>query len=151
MDRVLFDDRNKLLPCAKDFRFVVYMLVKNDEVIYVGQSRNLKSRVCSHVGNEADFDYIDFFDVDPFEANNVEADRIVRYNPKFNTTLPKNDTYMAKSTFKREMLSAMNMVIDASPSVFSGGECRSDVFYYDKGFCASMVKSVLNLHKRECK
>jgi len=151
MDRVLFADCNKQLPDSKSLRLVIYRLVKNNEVIYVGQSKNLKSRACSHRGNEADFDYVYFFDVDPFDANNIEAENIVNHNPKFNTNLPKNDSYIAKAAFKKEMLSAINMIIDASPTVFDGGECRSDRFYYDKEFCKSMVKDVLNLHKREIK
>ena len=98
--------RGEIIASAKyknseKFRGVegVYMLVKNGEVVYVGYSSNLHSRINSHV-NYSDIDFasvIVLYETEPnIKARNLEDIIINIFLPKYNKQIPKlpiiNDT-----------------------------------------------------------
>ena len=69
---------------------VVYHLILEDEIVYVGQSNSLKSmvnRIKSHKSNKA-FDSTAFKEVDNGDLDDFEALDIVKFAPKYNKTLP---------------------------------------------------------------
>ncbi len=67
----------------------IYSLFKNDRIIYIGQTISLDTRIICHE-KDKDFDLVKFFRVPRKEANEWEAEMILRHNPIYNCTIPKN-------------------------------------------------------------
>lgn len=60
----------------------VYLLINNDEVIYVGQTQNGLKRIMQH--NDKDFNKYAFIETPPEELNYYEDLYIMKYQPKYN-------------------------------------------------------------------
>lgn len=68
----------------------VYLLFKNDEVVYVGQSRNVYLRVVKHRDRRVgDFDSYTVIPCSESEMRMVEAYYIDLFKPPLNVVLPK--------------------------------------------------------------
>tara|TARA_R110000851_G_C12732066_1_gene529840 strand:- start:115 stop:570 length:456 start_codon:yes stop_codon:yes gene_type:complete len=96
----LFD--KNLMPEKEDH--CVYSLLDCDKnIIYVGQSSNLKARIFSHLSSDKDFDYVEWALCDKDDMNNLEALGIVKANGSMNKVLPKNDLYMSVGRTQKEI------------------------------------------------
>ena len=63
----------------------VYFLKQDDEIVYVGQSVNLKERIKSHKYDEAkEFNNHSFIECEKDKLNEVENAYILKHNPVFN-------------------------------------------------------------------
>lgn len=60
----------------------VYFLVKNGEIVYVGQSINIANRITAH--RDKDFDDVSFILCEPNNLNILETLYILAYQPKYN-------------------------------------------------------------------
>jgi len=71
----------------------VYLLLRHDEVIYVGQSIRMKSRIESHKVKGVDFDRViaNPISIDT-SLDNCEADLILKYKPMLNIALPSKQS-----------------------------------------------------------
>lgn len=75
----------KNIPVNGDF---VYLLLKGDDVVYVGQSINYTARIASHK-HDKDFDSFDLVPVSPHEdLNLIEFAYIAKFQPKHNKMFP---------------------------------------------------------------
>lgn len=90
MEDVFYDDSEDTAG------YCVYHLIKNNKVVYVGQSKCLKKRVIRHCYSEIDFDFVGIIKCDESDVSNMEASQIVKHLPPLNKNLPKNDIYMPK-------------------------------------------------------
>lgn len=77
----------------------IYFLFKNYELIYIGQSEDIFKRVPEHRGSK-DFNNWLYIEYENENLNNVEAEFILKYQPKENKAIPKNDNWMSTSTLK---------------------------------------------------
>jgi len=79
-----------------------YLLYNNDEIVYVGLTQNIESRVSSHKRTGKNFDKVI---VESFECNtlavNWEKKYISEYNPIYNIS---PGGYCRKDSFKRKRL-----------------------------------------------
>ncbi len=65
----------------------VYFLFTHRELVYIGQSINIRSRIAGHQQNsKIDFDSVFFIEVDADKLIEIENDYIIRYDPKYNQT-----------------------------------------------------------------
>ena len=66
-----------------------YILIRKNEVVYVGKSVNLLSRINTHL-NEGlkDFDDYDFIYCEKDELDKKESELIKKYNPEYNIQKP---------------------------------------------------------------
>ncbi len=65
----------------------VYFLFIHRELVYVGQSTNIRNRIATHrQDNRIDFDSVFFIEVDEDKLIQVEKGYIIRYDPKYNQT-----------------------------------------------------------------
>lgn len=74
-------------------KYVVYFLVKGDEIVYVGKTEFIGSRITVHSTNK-DFDrfhYIEFSSKE--EMDDMELEYIVKFDPKYNAQLPIKSKY----------------------------------------------------------
>lgn len=88
---------------VKDYGYFVYLLIDKDTVVYVGQTRNMFNRAKAHMVDKI-FDRVAMLPI-PRKVllNEMEAYLIVRFQPKYNNTLPKNCDYATKSQMFNEL------------------------------------------------
>tara|TARA_R110001632_G_C11226121_1_gene406061 strand:- start:263 stop:718 length:456 start_codon:yes stop_codon:yes gene_type:complete len=95
-------DKN-LMPDKEDY-CVYSLLDKNKNIIYVGQSSNLRSRIFNHLSTEKDFNYVEWSLCEKDDMNNLEAEGIVKAKSPMNKILPKNDLYMSTISLQKDIL-----------------------------------------------
>jgi excinuclease UvrABC nuclease subunit len=91
MDKVLIE--SKRIPLKKIAG--CYLLWKDDEIIYVGQSVNIIARIGVH-SEHKEFDEYSYFELEhptKDELNELEAALIIKYAPSLNQALPHNKRY----------------------------------------------------------
>lgn len=97
----------------EDGLIYIYKLINIGEVIYVGQTKDLKRRCYSHMANGKDFDSVDFKLVNADKANDEEAVLIVEFNPEANKLLPENSMFVNV----RGVKDRLSEIIDSSLSL----------------------------------
>jgi excinuclease UvrABC nuclease subunit len=78
----------------------IYFLLWMDEIVYVGQSVDVRTRIDQHtVGDERhevkNFNRYFFIQCEPEELNRLEAYYILKFRPKYNIAVPKAGKYEA--------------------------------------------------------
>ncbi|BDR82531.1 GIY-YIG nuclease family protein [Clostridium tetani] len=67
---------------------LLYVLIKNDKVVYIGRSKNyynFKQRLYSHKRNGKDFDRYTYYELKNYElCKKKERDLIKKYKPEYN-------------------------------------------------------------------
>lgn len=71
----------------------IYFLLRNSNVVYVGQSKNVSARIHYHT-IEKDFDSFYAVPCAKQDLDDLEAYYIVLFSPEFNFTLPINTLYV---------------------------------------------------------
>lgn len=94
-----FEEDTKINILKDDlFGKMIYFLIKNDEVVYVGQSINGIKRPIHHY--DKDFDYFTFVNVrDRNKLDELENYYITKYEPKYNKTLNKTKNMISYSEY----------------------------------------------------
>jgi len=68
----------------------VYFLLADDEIVYVGQSVDVKKRLKQHADySEKTFNRFFFVQCDRLELNKLEAYYILKFRPKYNIAIPR--------------------------------------------------------------
>lgn len=70
----------------------LYFLIKDNEIVYVGQSSAVAQRVAAHRG-VMDHDSYTFLPCEGAEANDLEAAYIIALQPRYNTAVPSNSQW----------------------------------------------------------
>ena len=92
----------------------VYRLIGSDEeVIYVGQTTNLESRIYSHLANGKDFSFFDYELCEKSRANETERDAIIKHNPKLNVLLPKTPEYKTVDQARKIIEDCMSDIFES--------------------------------------
>lgn len=66
----------------------IYFLLKDQQVVYVGQSTNIFCRVADHLLSK-EFDSFSYFECDRKDLTDFEAAYINKYKPKLNVVIPR--------------------------------------------------------------
>jgi len=110
----------KLMPERNDY--CVYSLMDDDKnIVYVGQSKDLKQRIFSHLSSDKEFSYIEWCVCSKEEMNNLEAEGIVNSKNSKNKSLPKNDLYISVSRIRKEILEQVTATTNDMDFVFTSG------------------------------
>lgn len=78
---------NQVYPAGILNSGAIYFLIKNNEIVYVGQSKNLGMRLDSHIKSK-DFDSFFFIMVDESELNATEYAYVMKFSPALNMDNP---------------------------------------------------------------
>lgn len=80
-------DISQIAPTAKRLkdREFVYLLTRNDEVVYVGRTKSLKNRTNRH-RPEKNFDAVYYFDAPRSESRALESALVALLQPEYNGT-----------------------------------------------------------------
>ena len=82
----------------------VYLLWKEGEVVYVGQSKNIANRIGQHLEiMKEKIDGYSFAAIPHGDLDDIEAGLIVQHNPNLNNKLPPNTYYFHISSLKEEL------------------------------------------------
>lgn len=73
---------------------IIYFLIKDGSIVYVGQSTRGISRVFQH--GKKDFDRYYYFDCDTKQLSECEAMYIAKFKPLHNKRLPTNSLWASK-------------------------------------------------------
>ena len=75
----------------------VYLLLREGNVVYVGQSKDCRRRIGSHLASaNKDFDAFHIYPHPPSQdLGDLEAHLIYTFNPEYNTGRPANDHYVS--------------------------------------------------------
>lgn len=87
----MFDEKREILD-VKNPPNCIYLLLKNEEVVYVGQTTIGLARVFQHRGKK-DFDFIKLIPCDECELTELEDRYIAKYQPIYNQTKKKASNY----------------------------------------------------------
>lgn len=68
---------------------MIYFLTKDNEVVYVGQSKQGMNRIYFHKFSKKDFDSFYFINCDIEKLDELESYYILKYLPKYNKSLEK--------------------------------------------------------------
>lgn len=86
----------------------VYFLTDKDEnVVYIGKSKNFYLRLQDHIESSKIFDRIFFYPCKVSELNEVEQELILEYKPIYNKTL-SNSGYITKEVFRENIIKLLN-------------------------------------------
>lgn len=86
------------LKVREDFESLcgIYFLLKNKEVVYVGQTTNFHQRIGAH--KDKDYDSYCFIKVEKEDLDKKEVGNIMFYQPKYNKAL--NDEMISIDSIK---------------------------------------------------
>lgn len=78
----------------------IYFLIKDNEIVYVGQSTQFYTKLSSHVNNK-DFDSYFIIEVPEEQLTEYEVEYIIKFNPIYNSILPSNNIYKTLESMKK--------------------------------------------------
>lgn len=80
----------------------IYFLIEGDEIVYVGQSRDILARIgVHHREGEKVFSTFFYIRCEVAAMADLEADYIVSLAPRYNTTIPVNTKWTIASLLRR--------------------------------------------------
>ncbi len=77
----------------------IYFLMDGSEIVYVGQSINIYSRLGGHFTTDKKFDRFSWVCTSR-PLNEAEADYIIKFNPKYNVGFPPCEKYTRNNSIK---------------------------------------------------
>ena len=100
--------------------YCVYFLSKGNDVVYVGSSRQILTRISAHISGDMDFDGVSVKEYKTARAMyNAESEAIVRLNPKHNICLPVNNSYKKATDCISDAQSVISELVGELPICFS--------------------------------
>ena len=87
----------------------VYKLYKDSTVVYVGQSKELKTRLYTHLNKKVDYDSFSFVSCTEDEVDELEAHTIILFNCELNKNIPRSKKYPPISVYKKEIRKAVTI------------------------------------------
>jgi len=88
----------------------IYYLLDGDEIVYIGQSRNVSYRIAAHISEgQKIFNRYLFFPCNIEDLNATECEEIIKYKPKYNKTIPISDGSEYVSARKLSKILGINL------------------------------------------
>lgn len=84
---------------------IIYFLIRDNEIVYVGQSKHGLHRITTHVNtNKIQFDSYSYIEVKEEDMNKIEAFYILKFCPEYNKFLPNNTNEYTSISKTKKML-----------------------------------------------
>ena len=93
-----------LIELDLDLKPVVYHLLYEEEIVYVGSTINLYSRISSHLNSDKVFDRCLYYPTDYSNLEEEEAIQILNLKPKYNKSLPNQDRFVSHQKLKQMLM-----------------------------------------------
>ena len=108
MGKCFEEDVGKLIDTMRDVelvktnKYLVYLLFRDSQCVYVGQSKRGIVRVYDHLSDK-DFNRITIVECSESELGNTEAMMIAKYKPLLNRGIPPNNVMLSKGKLKQRL------------------------------------------------
>lgn len=89
---------SKITP---NYNYIYFLISKEYEIVYIGSTCNIYTRLSSHLNSNKNFESIKFFQVPKEIASEIEADLIIKYDPKYNLCIPNNELWISLARYKK--------------------------------------------------
>lgn len=86
--------RNDMLPLSKGESAIYHLVNDIEDVVYVGQTRDLEKRIRTHLSQKKPFERVRAYKCLHMDANNMEALDIANNDARLNRMLPPNDIFL---------------------------------------------------------
>lgn len=91
-----------LFPIDETMGYIYYLFDKEDEILYIGQTICLHSRISTHRrAKKIPFNNCKFFKCPRNELDEIESSEIILHSPRFNVNPPKSSTYFSLDGYKK--------------------------------------------------
>lgn len=109
---------------------VIYFLVREKKVVYVGQTTNLLYRIGSHVRGPKEFDSYYFVPLsDGDDIDEVEADFIAKFEPEYNGQMPPGKRYVKRSGAREMLQKKLGLNLKQRKEILAEAAVYFDGFY----------------------
>ncbi len=109
----------------------IYYLLKDGVIVYIGQSKNMRKRIGSHLAQgEKDFDSYHTQKCPEEKLHHYETKAILRFRPAYNKTLPNNSIYANIHTLRVDCqmtVGELSMIIKRH-NIKAEWICNQDVY-----------------------
>jgi|GEM_PF-4481121 len=85
----------------KGYGYIYHILNCKNELIYIGQTKNIYERIGSHLKTISGIQKIRYFTFPIEELSNIVADQIIKFDPILNSTNPANDFWCSLESYKK--------------------------------------------------
>lgn len=100
-----FDLHELQIPHLDNLKTYIYFLYDGfDQVLYIGQTKNLYTRMGFHLDSKPNVKKIKYFMVSDEHSSEIEAELILRHSPIYNITIPTNNKYSSIERFQRKYI-----------------------------------------------
>ncbi len=113
----------------------VYFLIRDDQVVYVGQSRNVEARIEHHRAGDKVFNAYALMEVSECDLTVTEAGMILAYQPLYNATIPQPSGWLTIGGIIRKTLTEYGVKVARREmrkriSGLSGKPFRGELWYH---------------------
>lgn len=139
-------DLNELLK-HNNVYCCVYELYFNDDLLYVGSTKDLLIRLRQHsTAKKEIFNRVEFTKCKPSEMTMLEAEKIFTLNPAMNVSMPKNNQYELTTSSARDLAQFTSNLVLRSDNAFNGvGKDGAVKRYIDKDIIDDLKKDISDL------
>lgn len=88
----------------------IYFLIDGEEIVYVGQSLDIFTRIQIHKATGKVFDRYYYIECEESALNELEAEHIVKFAPKYNSKPPYNSSWRTLKMLKRDLDADLNEI-----------------------------------------
>ena len=145
--------KNKILIKDKEL-CGVYFLIKNDEIVYIGSSINVESRINEHQKERKIlFDHY-FIIKEKYDFKTLEIQYILQFIPKYNTSLGSSKNLLQFGLIRASTIKQINhrCNIHISPTIIQSLKQKrmaNEIFFlYRENTHIYLLKDVLNLSEQ---
>tara|TARA_R110000851_G_scaffold312564_1_gene473147 strand:+ start:312 stop:785 length:474 start_codon:yes stop_codon:yes gene_type:complete len=123
----------------------IYSLYRNDVCVYVGQTKDLRSRVYAHLCDRKNFNRVDYFICPNDDANEMESMEIVSKQPEIKGHLPPNKSYKLMTTLSKEINEILTKEFELFDIVYECGDNEKTKRYISSDISTSIKISIKEL------
>lgn len=87
----------------------IYFLFSGEEIVYVGQGQVVEERIYDHRKNK-EFDSYYIIEIKEGDLNDIEAYFIIKYQPKYNNSVPGNSRFLMMQKLKERYNSNAHVI-----------------------------------------
>lgn len=106
----------------------IYFLIRNNDIVYIGQTKKGIERITKHFKNK-DFDSYYFYSCDLKHLDILEALNIMFYKPKYNKSL--NDNFFTFNSIKNILKKYFFITATIKKIKFFINISKIKIFYFD--------------------
>lgn len=123
----------------------IYSLYNEGVCVYVGQTKDLRSRVYAHLGDRKEFNMVDYFICCNDVANEMETNEIIKKQPSLNGVLPSTNQYKLLTVLSKEIQEMIANNPDIFNVVYTCGSIEKQKRYITSALSEKIKHSIISI------